>query len=55
MHSLVVALMDSPVIVRVCEDIVDVNNTTFNYCTASRRTPILSDRVLLHNLFEKLD
>jgi hypothetical protein len=55
MHSLVVALMDSPVIVRVCEDIVDVNNTTFNYCAASRRTPILSDRVLLHNIFEKLD
>ena len=55
MHFFIVALMDSPPIVRVCQDIVDVNNTTFNYCTASRGTPILSDRVLLHNLFEKID
>ena len=53
MHSLVGALIYSPAILGVCEDIVNMHNTTLKHGTACRRASILLDRISFHDLFEK--
>jgi len=52
-HSLVVALIFTPVILRVREDIVNVYNTTLNHGTARRRASIPMDGIWFHDPFKK--
>ena len=53
MHSLVIALIFAPVILRVREDIVNVDNTTLNHGTACCRASVRTDGVRFHDLFKK--
>jgi hypothetical protein len=52
-YFLLAAVIGSPAILRVCEDIVNVHDATLQHGAARRRASILMNWVLFRDLFEK--